>query len=190
MRSQRVPAAAAATGEGRRSGNVETAADAGPGPEHHGQPTLADGAALYGDQIIDAFDLGTLKGLVATASSNKQGSTVFDADDRAVKKTWSYRGTTTFGKLFAMSKPFRTMLGGRLDPRFKGITVMWGIATDMTGKPIVVQAVWRPGEGYPVESVAVATRFSWDVKTSISAPRAHGTAKDPHGDDLIDAYRS
>ncbi|MEV4322651.1 hypothetical protein AB0J37_10515 [Microbispora rosea] len=148
------------------------------------------GAALYGDQIIDAFDLGTLRALVASASSSKPGSAVHDADDRAVKKTWSIRGTTTFGKLFALSKPFRTMLGGRLDPRYRGITVFWGIATDMAGRPIVVQAVWRPGVGYPAASVAVATRFSWDVKASIRAPRAGRTARDPHGDDVVDLFRS
>ncbi|MEV7808812.1 hypothetical protein AB0O28_38260 [Microbispora sp. NPDC088329] len=148
------------------------------------------GAALYGDQIIDAFDLGTLRALVASASSSRPGSAVHDADDRAVKKTWSYRGTTTFGKLFAMSKPFRTMLGGRLDPRYRAITVFWGIATDLTGKPIVVQAVWRPGTGYPAESVAVSTRFSWDVKASITAPRTGRTARDPYGDDVVDLFRS
>ncbi|MEU6409321.1 hypothetical protein [Microbispora sp. NPDC046933] len=148
------------------------------------------GAALYGDQIVDAFDLGTLTALVASASSSRPGSAVHDADDRAIKKTWGYRGTTTFGKLFEISKPFRTMLGGRLDPRFSGITVFWGIATDMTGKPIVVQAVWRPGKGYPAESVAVSTRFSWDVKASITAPRTGRAARDPYGDDVVDLYRS
>ncbi|GIH67910.1 hypothetical protein Mth01_01630 [Sphaerimonospora thailandensis] len=167
----------------------------GAGPAYGGKSWMkigkrSGGAALYGDQIIDVFDLGTLKALVASATHNKPGSAVHDADDRAIKKTWSYRGTTTFGKLFEMSKPFRTMLGGRLDPRFRGITVLWGIATDLTGKPIVVQADWRPREGHPADAVSIATRFSWDVKASITAPRTNRTGRDPYGDDVIDLYRS
>ncbi|MBB6554639.1 hypothetical protein [Nonomuraea rubra] len=167
----------------------------GAGPAYGGKSWMKLGsaphsAALYGDQIIDAFDLGTLKALVASASMNKAGGTVHDADDRAVKKTWSYRGTITFSRLFKVSKPFRHMLGGRLNPKYGGITIHWGIATDMSGKPIVVQAVWRPGEGFPLQAATVATRFSWDVNASIKAPRVSGKARDPYGDDVIDLFRS
>ncbi|MEV0611837.1 hypothetical protein AB0I81_00840 [Nonomuraea sp. NPDC050404] len=166
----------------------------GAGPAYGGKSWVRlgkapGGAALYGDQIIDAFDLGTLKALVASASSSKPGSTVHDADDRAVK-AWSYRGTITFGQLFKVSKPFRQMLGGRLAPKYGRVIVHWGIATDLTGKPVVVQAVWRPGEGYPMQKVAVATRFSWPVKATIKAPRTTGTARNPYGDDVIDTFGS
>jgi hypothetical protein len=115
------------------------------------------GAALYGGQIIDVFDVGT----------------------------------TTFGQLFKVSKPFRQMLGGRLNTEYSRMTLHWGISTDLSGRPVIVQAIWRPGEGYPMRSVAVATRFSWNVKaTAIKAPRAGGTARDPYGDDVIDFFRS
>ncbi|MEU8174424.1 hypothetical protein AB0C14_16205 [Microbispora hainanensis] len=52
------------------------------------------------------------------------------------------------------------------------------------------RAVWRPGKGYPSPFVAVATRFSWDVKATIKAPRADRTARDPYGDDVVDLFRS
>ncbi|MEV4246710.1 hypothetical protein AB0J63_25215 [Streptosporangium canum] len=113
-----------------------------------------------------------------------------DADNRAVK-TWGYRGTTTFGQLFKVSKPFKQMLSGRLNLKYSRITLHWGISTDLSGRPVIVKAIWRPGEGYPMKSVAVATRFSWNVKaTAIKAPRAGGTAQDPYGDDVIDFFRS
>ncbi|MFC7716629.1 hypothetical protein [Nonomuraea recticatena] len=167
----------------------------GAGPAYGGKSwvrlgSAPGGAALYGDQIIDVFDLGTLKALVASASSSKPGPSIHDADNRAVK-TWGYRGTTTFGQLFKVSTPFKQMLGGRLNPKYSGITLHWGISTDLSGRPVIVQAVWRPGEGYPMQSVAVATRFSWNVKAAaIKAPRAGGTARDPYGDDVIDVFRS
>ncbi|WP_440107552.1 hypothetical protein [Streptosporangium sp. H16] len=165
----------------------------GAGPAYGGKSwarlgNASGGAALYGDQIIDVFDLGTLKTLIASASSSKSGPAVPDADNRAVK-TWSYRGTTTFGQLFTASKPFKQMLGGRLNPKYSRITLHWGISTDLSGRPVVVQAIWRPGAGYPMQAVAVATRFSWNVKAAvITAPRTDRAARDPYGDDVIDLF--
>jgi hypothetical protein len=167
----------------------------GAGPAYGGKSwvrlgSAPGGAALHGDQIIDVFDLGTLKALVASASRSKPGPILRDADNRAVR-TWGYRGTTTFGQLFKVSKPFKQMLGGRLNPKYSRITLRWGISTDLSGRPVIVQAIWRPGEGYPMPAVAVATRFSWNVKAAaIKAPRAGGTARDPYGDDVIDLFRS
>lgn len=166
----------------------------GAGPAYGGKSwarlgSAPGGAALYGDQIIDVFDLGTLKALIASASSSEAGPALRDADNRAVK-TWGYRGTTTFGQLFKASKPFKQMLGGRLNPKYSRITLHWGISTDLSGRPVVVQAIWRPGEGYPMQSVAVATRFSWNTKAAaITAPRTDRAARDPYGDDVIDLFR-
>ncbi|TDE28642.1 hypothetical protein E1295_42330 [Nonomuraea mesophila] len=152
--------------------------------------TAPAGSALYGDQIIDAFDVRTLTFLLGTATVDRAGGTVHDADDRPVRKTWSYRGTTTFAALFRASKPFRHMLGGRLDPRVGRISFMWGISTDRTGRPIAVQTVWRTGSGHRLEGASVSTRYSWGVKAAIAAPATTGTGRDPYGDDLVDAYRT
>ncbi|RSN11588.1 hypothetical protein DMB42_13485 [Nonomuraea sp. WAC 01424] len=147
------------------------------------------GAALYGDQIIDPFDVGTLKFLVSTATINRAGSPLYDADGRRVGKTWAYRGTTTFAALFRASKPFRDMLGGRLDPQAGKISFMWGVHTDLTGRPITVITVWRTGEGHRLRGATAATRYSWGVKASIPAPATVGPGRDPYSDDLVDAYK-
>ncbi|WP_141704265.1 hypothetical protein [Planobispora rosea] len=147
------------------------------------------GAALYGDQIIDVFDVDTLQFLVKTATVNRAGGTLHDADRRRVTKTWTYRGTTTFAALFRASKPFRDMLGGRLDPRVGKISFMWGIGTDHTGVPITVTTVWRTGPDSLPGGAVAATQFSWDVKASISAPATVGAGRDPYSDELVDAFR-
>jgi hypothetical protein len=148
------------------------------------------GAALYGDQIIDPFDIGTLKFLVGTATINRAGPAHYDADGRRVNKTWAYRGTTTFAALFRASRPFRDMLGGRLDPQVGKISFMWGIHTDHRGVPVTVITVWRTGDGHRLRGATAATRYSWDVKAAISAPAVTGTGRDPYSDDLVDAYRA
>ncbi|GGS98768.1 hypothetical protein GCM10010156_66110 [Planobispora rosea] len=147
------------------------------------------GAALYGDQIIDPFDVGTLKFLVKTATINKAGPPENDADGRRVSKTWQYRGTTTFAALFRASKPFRDMLGGRLDPKAGKISFMWGVHTDRRGVPVTVITYWWPRGDYPLAGATAATRYSWDVKASIAAPATIGPGRDPYSDDLVDAYR-
>ncbi|MEU7879983.1 hypothetical protein [Microbispora bryophytorum] len=148
------------------------------------------GAALYGDQIIDVFDLGTLRALVASESSSKPGSAVHDADDRAVKKTWSIRGTTTFGRAVRALQAVQDDARRAARPPIPRDHRLLGDRHRHDGKADRGQAVWRPGAGYPSASVAVATRFSWDVKASIKAPRAGRTARDPHGDDVVDLVRS
>ncbi|WP_203872099.1 hypothetical protein [Planomonospora parontospora] len=148
------------------------------------------GAALYGDQIIDPFDLDTLKFLVRTATINRPGAPQHDADGRRISKSWDYRGETTFAALFRASKPFRDMLGGRLDPQVGKISFMWGVHTDRRGVPVTVITAWRRlGTGYRLQGATAATRYSWDVKASISAPATVGTGRDPYSDDLVDAYR-
>ncbi|MGP4101872.1 hypothetical protein [Nonomuraea sp. KM90] len=56
---------------------------------------------------------------ISSAVSSKVGLTLRDANDRAVT-TWGYRSTTTFARLFKVSKPFRQMLGGSSTPSAAG----------------------------------------------------------------------
>ncbi|MCK2215176.1 hypothetical protein MF672_015465 [Actinomadura sp. ATCC 31491] len=148
------------------------------------------GAALYGDQIIDPFDVDTLKFLVRTATINRAGPPLHDADNRRTGKTWAYRGTTTFAALFRASKPFRDMLGGRLDPQVGRISFMYGVHTDLSGRPVTVITVWRTDQALRMRGAKSATRYSWDVKAAVPAPAATvGAGRDPYGDDLLDALK-
>lgn len=148
----------------------------------------ASGAdALYGDQIVNIFEPGTLRTLVATATVKERAGKVFDADDRSVW-SYAYQGTITFARLFQVSPSFREMLGGRLAPRYRNIKVLWRISTDLKGRPVVVQTQWRPGPGHPLEAVHGATRYSWDVRAKITAPRATRAARVPFADDLTDHF--
>ncbi|MGI5286535.1 hypothetical protein ACQEVF_24795 [Nonomuraea polychroma] len=81
------------------------------------------------------------------------------------------------------------MLSGRLDPQVGKISFMWGVHTHHTGVPVTVITVWRTGDGYRLRGATAATRYSWDVKASISAPAVTGPGRDPYSDDLVDAYR-
>ncbi|MFE3454678.1 hypothetical protein ACFXJ8_37725 [Nonomuraea sp. NPDC059194] len=149
------------------------------------------GAALYGDQVIDVFELPTLKALVGKATLDRASGGVFDADDRAVKKTWSFRGTITLGELFKLSPAFREMVGGPLNPGMRGLTLMWGIATDLSGRPIMVQTVLRMGKEHAKNAIwdmVSNTRLSWDAKATISAPAAVRVKRVPFGDDITDFF--
>lgn len=151
------------------------------------------GAGLHGDQVIDIFELPTLKALVAKATINRASGAIVGVDNRAVvQKSWSFRGTITLRELFKLSPVFRKMVGGPLDPKMRDLDLMWGIATDLSGRPIVVQTVLVMGEedtDLEIRKMVATTRFGWDAKAVVSAPTATRVKRVPFGDDITDFFR-
>lgn len=147
--------------------------------------------AAYGDQVINVFEPGTLKALMARS---ERGDMLTFADDAHGKRhrVPFYLGNATFAQLFALSPTFRKVLGGRLLPEYRNIRISWSFTFTKEGLPIQVASSWdRLGKSFPQQSGSLSTWYGFGPRTAITPPPAGRVAKPdrpPLGDDRIDAF--
>ncbi|SNT38595.1 hypothetical protein SAMN05216276_103865 [Streptosporangium subroseum] len=147
--------------------------------------------AAYGDQVINVFEPGTLKALMARS---KRGDMLTFADDAHGKRhrVPFYNGNATFAQLFALSPTFRKVLGGRLLPEYRNIRIFWSMTFTKEGLPIQVTSGWeRLDKSFPQQNGNLSTWYGFGPHAAIAPPPATRVAtpnRQPLGDDRIDAF--
>ncbi|RCG24482.1 hypothetical protein DQ384_33105 [Sphaerisporangium album] len=134
--------------------------------------------------LVDIFEPGVYRGLLATTSVKRQGGKVGGAS------TTLYEGAIPYGKLYALS-PSLHRPGWKPDRATAKVAVRWKLwlGTDKLARRLVTAYVLDKGFEYRWENV-VDTRFSsWGAKVSITPPPAGEVIDyDDLGSDVPDGF--
>ncbi|NRQ30229.1 hypothetical protein HII36_00020 [Nonomuraea sp. NN258] len=130
-------------------------------------------ATAFRDQVINIFEIGTLKALIADADERKFGLPNPAGKTPAMRKTGWYSGSITFGELYDLSPTFREVAGKRPDTSIANRAIGWRIIFDANGLP------FQFGSGWSVEDKrksadgggATIKVVSWGPATTIARPK-------------------
>lgn len=132
------------------------------------------GSTAFGDQIINFFEIATLKALIADADEKKFNlpNPAGKTPDR--KRTGFYRGTLTFAELYDLSATFRQVAGKRPDASYANTVVGWSIVFDAKGLPFKFGSGFstQEKEKYYTQGGATTDIVSWGPARTLAAPSA------------------
>ncbi|MEV4458471.1 hypothetical protein [Microbispora sp. NPDC049633] len=153
------------------------------------------GATAFGDQVVNIFEVATLKALIAHADRRKFDLPNPSGKTHDLKVIGFYDGTITFAELYRLSPTFRVVAGERPDPGYAKLALSWSISFDRRGLPIKVTSSWHTkGQKKPFSRGGASIEFqSWGSATTIAAPRPSqaGVVRAPAGglpecDDMVE----
>jgi hypothetical protein len=156
------------------------------------------GATAFGDQVINIFEIPTLKALIAKATKRKFNLRNPAGKTPDMKVTGFYLGTITFAELYRLSPTFREVAGRRPDPKYANLELTWMIAFDRRGLPFKVASSWTTqGKRKPYSDGGASMDIqSWGPATTITRPKPAQTAvvRTPVGglpecDDMVEYIR-
>ncbi len=156
------------------------------------------GATAFGDQVVNIFEIATLKALIAHADRRKFNLPNPAGKTPDLKVTGFYDGTITFAELYRLSPTFREVAGKGPDPAYANLVLRWSVAFDRRGLPFMVTSSWTTqGQRKPFSRSGVRTDIqSWGAAATITAPRPSqaGVVRAPAGglpefDDMVEIIR-
>ncbi|SDM00263.1 hypothetical protein SAMN05421869_13445 [Nonomuraea jiangxiensis] len=127
----------------------------------------------FRDQVINIFEIRTLKTLIANADERKFGLPNPAGKTPAMRKTGWYAGSITFGELYKLSPTFRAVAGKRPDASFTHRVVIWRIIFDANGLPFQFGSGWSVKDRQKNADGGGATIkvVSWGPATTIARPK-------------------
>jgi hypothetical protein len=129
-------------------------------------------ATAFRDQIINIFEIKTLKALIADADERKFGLPNPAGKTRAMRKTGWYAGSITFGELYKLSPTFREVAGQRPDASLANKAISWRIVFDANGLPFQFGSGWSIEEKKPSSEGGAQIKVeSWGPATTIAPPK-------------------
>ncbi|MFF0770762.1 hypothetical protein ACFYUK_17880 [Nonomuraea wenchangensis] len=131
------------------------------------------GATAFSDHVINIFELGTLKALIADADEKKFNLPNPAGKTADLKRTGFYRGSLTFAELYALSPTFRQVAGKRPDASYANKVVSWTIYFDAKGLPFKFGSGFstQEKEKYYTQGGATTDIVSWGPPRTIAPPR-------------------
>ncbi|MGW5259963.1 hypothetical protein ACWEQG_03260 [Microbispora sp. NPDC004025] len=156
------------------------------------------GATAFGDQVVNIFEISTLKALIAHADRRTFNVPNPSGKTPDLKVIGFYDGTITFAELYRLSPTFREVAGDRPDPDYAKLVLRWSITFDRRGLPLKVTSSWSTKEQKKHFSRGGASIDfeSWGSTTAIAAPRPSqtGVVRAPAGglpefDDMVEIIR-
>ncbi|MEV0198485.1 hypothetical protein [Nonomuraea sp. NPDC050691] len=157
------------------------------------------GATAFSDQIINIFEIKTLKALIADADERKFNLPNPAGRTPAMKRTGFYSGTITFAELYALSPTFREVAGTLPGPRYANTAIGWSIVFDAQGLPFQFGSGWSTQEKQKPSSEGGARTDiqAWGPATTIARPGPSqvGVVRAPAGglpefDDMVEVIKA
>ncbi|GAA3091419.1 hypothetical protein [Streptosporangium carneum] len=138
-----------------------------------GRGRQSAGATAFSDQIINIFEIPTLKALLADVDKRKYNVPNPAGKTPDLKVIGFYNGTITFAELYELSPTFREVAGKRPDPSYANLVLEWNIFFDRRGLPFKVASSWSTQEKKKPHSEggAAIDIQSWGAATTITGPR-------------------
>ncbi|GGO09568.1 hypothetical protein GCM10010116_19300 [Microbispora rosea subsp. aerata] len=156
------------------------------------------GATVFGDQVINIFEIATLKALIADADRRRYNLPNPAGKTPDLKVTGIYEGTITFAELYRLSPTFREVAGRRPDPSYANLVLHWYITFDRRGLPFKVASRWttqeqkKPysdgGAAMDIQSWGAAKPTAGPKSAQVAAVRAPAGGL-PEFDDMVEVIR-